>query len=322
MAPARLALSDCLQWQTVGLLAVSLSLLPLASAALMVVDRWSSRRVHQREVDHLRSAVARGRDQEATANLIDFQGAREPWLLSLIPASLGSALAIGMRHWVSVRRYRWVITVNFLIPTLLCLSPLATGQSSEQWFYIVGGIALCTILLAPPALKIDFRRDLTRMSLLKSLPATPRSMVVGTLLAPVLITWIFQWITIAIGGWSTGTELSQVSLWTGMLNALAIFTFAAENALFLAYPHHEQAEGVAMIIRAKLTFLGKGSVLVAALMLLVLWSSVCRSLPNSLVQPAFILGAIAGSWGVALLAFATTIRCWQRFDLSIDIPPQ
>ena len=75
-------------------------------------------------------------------------------------------------------------------------------------------------------------------------------MVAGQLTLPVFITLVFQWSTIFIAAVVTRPGWSQVILWTGVLNALAVFTFAMENALFLAYPHHERAEGIGMMIRA------------------------------------------------------------------------
>ena len=78
---------------------------------------------------------------------------------------------------------------------------------------------------------------------------------------PVAITWTYQWVTLMIAAWVTCPGWSQVLMWTGLLNALAVFTFAVENALFLAFPHHERAEGIAMMVRAKLTFLGKATVI-------------------------------------------------------------
>ena len=47
-----------------------------------------------------------------------------------------------------------------------------------------------------------------------------------------------------------------------MLAALAVFTFALENALFLAYPHRQRSQGIAMVLRTKLTFLGKVDIFV------------------------------------------------------------
>lgn len=322
IAPAQLAVAESYTSWTVSQLLISLVLVPLATCLLVGVDRWSDLRVHRQERNRLESGQAKRDHQDLAVNRAKFVEADEPWIHNFTPERWGEAISVAGRHWVSVKRYRWMILGNFIVPILLCLSPLLTGQAFEQWLYVVGGVALCTMLLAPPALKIDFRRDLRRMLLVKSLPVAPQNMVIGTLLAPVLITWVFQWITIAIGAWITAVQWNQIILWIGMMNALAVFTFAGENALFLAYPHHEKAEGIGMMIRAKLTFLGKGTVLAIALTLLVLWSLFCRMFSEPVQQPMFVTGAIAATWLIAAISLKATTLCWRRFDLSIDIPPQ
>ena len=161
------------------------------------------------------------------------------------------------------------------------------------------------------------------MLLLQSLPVKPLSMVLGQVALPIAITWIFQWITIAVAVMVTQPKWDQVVLWTSLLNALAVFTFAAENALFLAYPHHERSEGVAMMIRAKLTFLGKGTVIALALASLVVWATLCRGvLPDGYADAAFVGGAIVTTWCMAGISIAAATLCWRRFDASADIPPQ
>ena len=131
---------------------------------------------------------------------------------------------------------------------------------------------------------------------LSNLPIKPMSMVLGQLALPIAITWIYQWITIAIAAAVTQPGWTQLVLWTGMLNALAVFTFAAENALFLAYPHHQGSEGVAMMVRAKLTFLGKATVIAIAVGLLVAWATICRYwFPDPLVDPMLVIGAVAAT---------------------------
>ncbi|WP_442508099.1 hypothetical protein SH528x_007053 [Novipirellula sp. SH528] len=238
-------------------------------------------------------------------------------------ARLSTTAALLARQYQSVRRYRGTILVSFVIPTLLCLSPLVTNQVMEQWFYVVSGIALCTMLLAPPALRLDFRRDLLRMQLLKSLPVKPLSMVVGQLTLPILITWIFQWVTLTIAALVVHPGWVQWLLWTLLMAAFAVFTFAAENALFLVYPHHAHQQGLGMMLRAKLTFLGKAGVIAASLALLVIWAGMCKSiLPESLYTLGFVGGAIAATWSIAAVSVLVTAMCWRRFDLSFDLPPQ
>ena len=121
----------------------------------------------------------------------------------------------------------------------------------------------------------------------------------------------------------TRPGLGQFFLWTGVLSALAVFTFAVENALFLAYPHHERAEGIGMMVRAKLSFLGKVAVIAGSLTALVIWATVCKNtMPESISQFAFVTGAVIATWTVAAASILATSWCWRRFDLSYDVPPE
>ena len=94
-------------------------------------------------------------------------------------------------------------------------------------------------------------------------------MVLGQLALPIMITWAFQSTILGIAALVLPRLGAIDSLGRDAVCA-AIVTFATENALFLAYPHHQRHEGVAMMLRTKLTFLGKGTALVIAVCLLVL----------------------------------------------------
>jgi hypothetical protein len=324
IASAHLAVTDHYQMITSLQLLASIAVLPLSILTLVGVDTWSQRKKEQRELVKLRSGdyqSAWGSSEQTPESTFAVGPFR--WLERWIPVSGGDMAAVMMRQAVSIQRYWSTILFSFTIPTLLCLSPLMTGQVKEQWLFVIGGIGMCTMLLAPPALRIDFRRDLRRMLLLRLLPIRPLAMVLGQLTLPVLITCGFQWLTIAIAAVVTNPGWSQVLLWTGLLNALAVFTFAVENALFLAYPHHERSEGVAMMIRAKLTFLGKASVMALALGLLLAWAVACRQwFPQPLVITIYVGGAVSAAWLMAGLAIAITAKCWRRFDFASDTPPE
>ena len=78
-----------------------------------------------------------------------------------------------------------------------------------------------------------------------------------------------------------------------------------------------------MMLRTKLTFLGKGTALVIAVCLLVLWATLCRGLlPDPYSSVLYVLGSIAATWGAAALGLAAATLCWRRFDITIDIPPE
>ncbi len=309
---------------TIGALGAALAVVPLGIMILIHTDAWvlaSRLRTEQKRLaaGEYKTATERRAQRGTLADRFTSTGLIERWL----PESMFDARAMIYRQLITTRRYRSTILFSFAVPTLLCLSPLMTGQIHQQWLYVVGGIALCTLLLAPPAMQIDFRRDLKRMMLLRSLPVRPRSMVLGQVAIPISVTLAFQWITIAVASIVTRPGWSQTILWAGMLSALAVITFAAENALFLTFPHHQHRQGIAMMVRAKLVFLGKVAVIFGGLTMLLVWIQLCRSyLAASLVTPVSVSGAIVTAWVAAFASLAMATWCWQRFDLERDVPPQ
>lgn len=321
---ALLATTDQITSHTAVQLLASIALVPSAILALVRIDAWAAAACLSRE----RAYLAAGNYLRASAGHQKSQLglAEDPLAAQLerwLPRWLQRSLALVWRQALSVRRYSGTIVFSFLLPTLLCLSPLMTGHDANQWAFVVGGIAMCTMLLAPPALRLDFRRDLKRMLLLRSLPLRPLDAVIGQLMLPTLITIAFQWTTLTIAALVLSPGWSQLLGWGGMLSALAVFTFAAENALFLAYPHHENAQGIGMVVRANVMFLGKATLIAAAVGALLVWVTVCQTMfSESLSVPMYVLGSVGGTWLIAAAAVATTAWCWRRFDISADLPPE
>lgn len=324
---AYLSVTQSVQGLTGLQILASVAVLPLAVWILVQVDLRSLQNQHRMEQQRLTMGRYKSRSVESKVVGLEFRSQNGFWTYDRLfgsnrPSWFHEIAALMSRQWVSITRSRTTIFLSVAIPMLLSLSPLIQGQMPEHWFYVVGGLALCTMVLAPISFRIDFRRDLRRMLLLRSLPVKPVSMVIGQIALPVAITWAFQWVTILIAALATNTSWEQVLLWTTMLAALVVFTFAVENALFLAYPHHPSNQGLGMMIRAKLTFLGKGAMLTLGFAGLLFWATLCRAiLPPSLAEPTFIGGAILASWTMAALAIAVTAVCWRRFDVGSDVPP-
>ncbi len=153
VAPAQLAVTEHYTLLTCLQLMVSLTLVPLATWLLVRVDRWSRQQVHIQERKRLESGATGRGNEDAESIRMELAESTDHWIYESTSESMRDTLSIAGRHWVSVKRYRWMILGNFIIPVFLCLSPLVTGQEFEQWLYVVGGVGLCTMLLAPPALK-------------------------------------------------------------------------------------------------------------------------------------------------------------------------
>ena len=78
-----------------------------------------------------------------------------------------------------------------------------------------------------------------------------------------------------------------------------------------------------MMVRAKLTFLGKATVIATSFGLLIAWSAICRdSFPSWIQMTVFVGGAVAAAWGIATAAMLVATRCWRRFDIGLDTPPE
>lgn len=224
------------------------------------------------------------------------------------------------RSLASAWRYRGTIALSFVLPTFLCLSPIFAGDLPDRWMFVVGGVAFCTAMLAPSALKIDFRSDLRRIALLRSLPVSPSVMSFGKIAVPVAITWMFQALVIGVATICLNPGVGPTLMWTGMLMSLAVVTFCSENALFLAFPYHAHDNGLAMVVRAKLTFLAKSTVLVFALLSLAATAVACRRWFGDYASLAIVMIPVVFSMSIAALAFGLLARSWRRFDLARDLP--
>ncbi|TWT86467.1 hypothetical protein [Neorhodopirellula pilleata] len=286
------------------------------------LDQWSLDRRHANEQSMLRKLTSRPRRSRTSSASVQRAHFMERRGVQAHPIS-----ALVLRQWHCLVRYRFNVLVSFAIPMAVSLSPLFTGdpdfaeQATKQWIFVVGGIALSTLLLAPPALQIDFRRDLKRMWLLKSFPISSLSCCIGMLAVPVLVTSLFQWITLAAAYAIAAPPIGQVVWLAAALPALALMTFATENALFLAFPHHIHDQGIAMVIRAKVTFLWKGLVLALFPVLLYLGSLACVAVfPPSVSAVVIPVGSVVGFWILAGLTLLACDRCWSRFNPVDDIP--
>ncbi|MEM6471380.1 MAG: hypothetical protein AAF802_17595 [Planctomycetota bacterium] len=321
---ALLATTDLITSHTAVQCLAAIALIPFAIFALVRIDAWAQAAILKREKANLRNGDFKRTSETTDGTLAELSSdALAERLERHLPQVLQDSLALIWRQALAIRKYSGTIAISFGVPMVLCLSPLMTGTIGNQWGFVIAGIALCTMLLAPPALRLDFRRDLKRVLLLRALPLRPIHAVLGQLTLPVLITIAFQWMTLGIAAVAIGPGWGQVLGWGGMLSALAVFTFATENALFLAYPHHENAQGIGMVVRANVMFLGKATLMAASVGALLVWVSICKSVfADPISVPAYVIGAVSATWALAGLAVILTAWCWRRFDVSIDMPPE
>ncbi|MEM9366911.1 MAG: hypothetical protein AAGD07_13030 [Planctomycetota bacterium] len=306
---------------------VSLAVLGLSGWGVIATDKWARRRRFEIEKSRLDSIDLRTQipTNASVTSLTSSAAGLLPRMVqfasSMLPQSCSPAMAVMWRQAVCVQRYRVNVVASFAIPMVLSLSPLATDLGNKQWLFVIGGIALSSLLLAPPALQIDFRRDLRRMLLLRGMPVSTTSLAIGMLSLPVALTTLFQWTTLTIAAAMVRPEAVTLTWLFLSFPALSIVTFALENALFLTFPHHIGAQGIFMVIRAKGMFLWKGSLLMVCPLLVVLYKGLSQAmLPNAIQDAAMVLGTVATAWILAIMSVAWLIRCWARFDPLRDTP--
>ena len=300
-APARLAAAGSLRIDSIGwtMLYFGLSLVSLAGliAARVQTEVWRCRGGSDPIVVH-RDAV------------------RRHLFFGRLRASVAPADLMARRSAAAAWRYRWTILGSVSLPAALCLSPLAAGELSHRWLLIVGGVAFCTAAVMPSALRIDFRSDYRRWAMLRSWPMPASSMAIGQIIVPVMITWLFQAVVIGVAAAVLQPGVTAALLWTGLMMSLAVATFAAENAMFLTFPYRATDNGLAMVVRAKLTFLAKSTVLLCSLMLLAGWTVLVRRVGGAAGEILLVVSASGIAAAVAAGCFGVLVRIWSRLDVT------
>ncbi len=294
----------------------SLSILVAVLSFVVVswVDEWSTR--HEMICERKRLDSPAYQSSRATRDPVAYQPIRRRKTLLALP-NLRGVGPIMARQWVAVVRYRGSIAASLVAPAVLSLAPLVT-QAHAGLLHVAAWLAVCTLLLAPPMLRIDFRRDIDRMWLLRSLPITPLAMMLGQIALPSMITIAFQLSVVATACFVVPASPSTIILVVGGLSGLAIFSFALENLVFLTFPHRPKQDGLAMMVRAKLVFLGKGLLLACMAAAFIVWVTLCANASASLA--VLVGGCLIASWASAGAALLLATRCWRRFDIHFDTP--
>ncbi len=308
-----------------GLLALRMALGILAVLAMVGmtyrVDRFfQRRRVEHEQHTYLKTRVGRKPARAATA------AARNagvlPWR--------GGGVALAWRQLLGARHYWISVLIAFSAPTFLALIPLVVYRDSRLAFMnVFGGLAFYSLLLLPAALRFDFRRDVDRMVLLKSLPMSPRATVVGQLVAPVALASVYQLCVLLAAAVIRPIGPGFVVAGWLLLIPMNISIFALDNLLFLLYPYRQNQEGLEVFLRTTLTFTAKGILFALVLAVMAGWALLAGALVHKLAPGTdarvgtrflFIAGMGVMVVSAAFMTVRLTIRAFGRFDASQDVP--
>ena len=300
------------------LLAVSLN--GLAVAAVYGLDRWLQRRCRVKEAANLKTAIA----QKA----IDAAAETKPNNRKIrVPARLGGAGSLLWRQLLGVKNYRGTVAFSLTVPVLLsCLPLLANHNPGMMLLNLIAGMVFYSFLLLPSALILDYRRDINRMAVLKSLPISSLAMTIGQLAVPVLMCCLFQAVVLSIGAASGKVVLWQAVLAGVLLVPVNVLIFAAENYIFILAPYQRNKEGFDVFLRTILTFTAKGLCFGLGLGLALLWVTIIVKahnyfgLNNLVSTSVFVLGLWGFTLSLAWFLVAAITKRFERFDPSQDTP--
>jgi hypothetical protein len=187
-------------------------------------------------------------------------------------------------------------------------------------------LAMTTFTL-PSMLTYDFRGDIDRMDVLKSLPIAPSRLVLGQLIAPVLLGSLAQLFLLlllqfVLGG--VGLILLLTLLFALPVNALL---FALENLLFLWFPTRQMATTGAdfeqvgrtfLLLLSKIFLLGCGLAVASVPTVLTYFLVELLGGPAKTAAGAVAWLMLAALTGLLLPVLALA---FENFDVARDTPP-
>jgi hypothetical protein len=225
---------------------------------------------------------------------------------------------------------RLVIVFTFIASVLVLVLRGTVAEVGETMLLLLSlGVWLSIFLTA--LVPYDFRGDLDRIGLLKTLPVAPWRLVVGQLLTPVLLLALVQWLCLAILLALVpdhGPELAACAIFVPVFNFLLI---ALDNLLFLLFPVRVmaatpgdfQALGRNVLLSlGKLVGLGlvAGIAFVASVIVYLLLYFLWPGLP----EHTYLWLAIASAWPVLLICDVALVPvialAFRWFDVSRDTP--
>jgi Putative ABC exporter len=213
------------------------------------------------------------------------------------------------------------------------------GQGAAGSLVLVGFVTFLMTMMLTTLVPFDFRGDIDRIAVLKSLPISAWRMTIGQLLTPTLLLTALQWVVLGIGlgvlmlrpvfgleqSMSGGDMRSLVLTLAAGLALVVPFNFllfGLENMLFLLFPARilpNQGADFQAMGRQVLFVLAKTVVLgVVVVTTLAVGGGI------SLLTGQMALG-LAGAWVVLACAAAVMVplvaMAFNLFDVGRDTPP-
>lgn len=244
------------------------------------------------------------------------------------PAHLGGLGSLGWRQLLGAKTYRSQLLFAMTIPLILSCVPALSGATGLMMVMnVTGGLAFYSFLLLPSSMPFDMRRDLKRVTVLKSLPISPLRLVLGQITAPFILTTAFQIFALVVTMVISPYHFAYFFIAMSLLLPFNLFVFGLENLLIMWYPYRLNQEGIQVFIRSILSFTAKGLFFAVAAAAILIWAYAAKSLgelwlpgaPHVGLSILFSVGGFLGLLGLAAVIIALLARSFERFDPSCDL---
>ncbi len=304
---------EALLWAAAAL-GINLALLTLAvrlDAPWLEAGAESSRKLAQRLEEFKKTGGM-------TTSVGRFAGMRLP----MPPRWRGVGPLLWRQAITGIRRgARGLVFVGVMLVILSV--PLLLGESEgvgwRNAFRPMGGIALFYMsLFLPQILRLDFRGDVDRMDVLKSLPASPRAISLAQVLVPTILVTVAQVPILFLANQSLQWNLALLPFWLPALFFANMLIAALDNAFFLTWPTRP-ATGVGMqfvsaqVLAQALKMMALGVLVGLAFAAGVLVLLMTPNLPW--IQPLVTAGILATE---SALVLASVAKLFARFDPSME----
>jgi hypothetical protein len=216
-----------------------------------------------------------------------------------------------------------MVLVFFGMVTVPMLLEMGMGAPAGAPVWVAVAAMLGMSLFVPPLLPFDFRGDVDRMDVLKTLPVPGWRLALGQLLTPMLVVTLVQIVVLAVVLALTRQFEPAVVGIAALLLPINLVVFGIENLFFLWFP----VRLAAAMAPGDFQMLGRLMLLWMAKLFVLLLLLLVAGLPGALVYLA-----TGGSWVAATFVGAVVVLAggisflpllvlaFNQFDVARDVP--
>jgi hypothetical protein len=231
----------------------------------------------------------------------------------------------------ALRGIWWIIPVGifmsaFLVPILFVAGQDKTTNATENAEGTIVGFGVMLLFMGmflPSLLTFDFRADLDRMEVLKTLPLAAWKIVIGQLLVPVLIVTLVQSVMLAALQAALPGPQPIVLAYVPFLLLVNFVFFGVENLFFLWFPTRQLAAtpgDVQNFGRVLMLLAAKYLVLMALVTVATLFGvGIFYLTGGSFIAAGAVVLICVAACTVAIMPLLCL--AFHNFDVSRDTPP-